>query len=1093
MHAVDEAQHQEPQIWSTRRTLLIGLGSNGLEICDRVVQRVEWELQKWDKVAWVRAFGIETNQGSTFLSEEDRMLITIQQAQYKALVENPSAYQETMGLSSWYDQPTVSAIQDVLTGAGNCRMVGRMAFLYPQNLTAVRERVKAYIETLRGLTSHDATQRFGEALDKSKWKIDLGDGDTAEKFVQVYVVGTLCGGTCSGAFIDFGYMLRDLVRECGYNLYQDAIFTLPHVSYGNTQHVANTFSALTELNHYSSPDSVYEQQMAHKPGRPVRFEGSPPFDHVYLVSSSGSPDTERERLNTAVAQYLYAKVFLQGYAELDAARSNADPHLENMSKYGAPQRYMTFGIASLEYPADQVLRACTSRLCHHAIAAWLSPFEMLDGEVMKRIVEGIGFDVAQVPSKLIECGSDSVAARIGRAIQAACSRVKANSGPLLEFEKKMEAIFERPAGIAKPPEQFESREVYEIVAGRVAELRDEILKDLRGYMERLLFEEAIDDQGGGAYRAECVLNGLRKLLTDRLGAIRGEGSKTPVQQLVDQLLTQMNAVKSEIDTCAHDAALGPALLRGAAIRRLVNQYAKIAKNYYDRRVDDTVQMNGEVPLYQGIIDDVKRLLERLTSQYGLVGQARLVKQHLEKEDNTLSNQHPDIHGTSMFEPGRTVDEEFKAGFDELIEPGSGSKFAKMPLKEAMQEAHKQVLAAWRQLTDDLFRPGRSYFDDPGNEDERKRRRAVPRQRDRDSLMGAAEEILRDVVLKRSVLEMLKTRVGSPHDELKRIFDQSQLLLQVDIADAQHYETGNKAWVYRFSPKADAYPEVAQALQTVEQGILNVKGQDTHDPRRVVFVRERAGFPLGVVAGLTPTMPQYRDKFEEHIANHSATTWSRKGVEWDPIVISKDYQLRRIEAEQLFLVAIACGVLKFGGGMFEYAQTTPGQPLDTLSTSLRTSAHVLMRDNRLRQSIEEDVERAKRLMGAPAFVRDALLKFVNGYPAYDLKLGRIKVDKAYIEDRFLEYCRGDNELRTEWEAARPVVGVDVKDLFKEKGAELPSASGESLKAPVSGCYCPGYRDQPCPQLLMEVDSIDKAEAQRDQLPNRCPRCDKWIHD
>ena len=62
-------------------------------------------------------------------------------------------------------------------------------------------------------------QTIADQLGRPDLNVDLHT-DTV-----VYVVGTLCGGTCSGGAADMGYLLREWV---GYGIDCQAIFTLPH-------------------------------------------------------------------------------------------------------------------------------------------------------------------------------------------------------------------------------------------------------------------------------------------------------------------------------------------------------------------------------------------------------------------------------------------------------------------------------------------------------------------------------------------------------------------------------------------------------------------------------------------------------------------------------------------------------------------------------------------------------------------------------------------------------------------------------------------------------------------------------------------------
>ncbi|MFM6613220.1 MAG: tubulin-like doman-containing protein, partial [Dolichospermum sp.] len=85
----------------------------------------------------------------------------------------------------------------------------------------------------------------------------LQSGLIIEPGLNIFVVGSLCGGTGSGMFLDVGYTLKNLYGEDGAQILGYLVIS-PEL-YGNTTSmIANTYAALQELNYYSSPGTKFE-------------------------------------------------------------------------------------------------------------------------------------------------------------------------------------------------------------------------------------------------------------------------------------------------------------------------------------------------------------------------------------------------------------------------------------------------------------------------------------------------------------------------------------------------------------------------------------------------------------------------------------------------------------------------------------------------------------------------------------------------------------------------------------------------------------------------------------------------------------------
>jgi hypothetical protein len=217
------------------------------------VDRVKWELQDMKRAPWIRLLCIETNdnQESQLRESGDFRTMSISASDYEQILSNPDAYNEKILLTQWVDKQTLEKLpgKQVATGAGNIRMVGRLSFFYEDNYNNIKHAIQERVDDLRRLTVPEAMEKRGTLPDGSNPAVAFG----ANGNVRVIVVGTLCGGTCSGLAADFGFFLRTICNEEERLI---AMYTLPRTDLSSAlepnanRYKRNAYHALLELNHY---------------------------------------------------------------------------------------------------------------------------------------------------------------------------------------------------------------------------------------------------------------------------------------------------------------------------------------------------------------------------------------------------------------------------------------------------------------------------------------------------------------------------------------------------------------------------------------------------------------------------------------------------------------------------------------------------------------------------------------------------------------------------------------------------------------------------------------------------------------------------
>ncbi len=186
---------------------------------------------------------------------------------------------------------------------------------------------------------------------------------------RVFIVSSTTGGTGSGMVLDFGYIVRQVLREL--ELPDDAVCgVLAHCTGRSLQtrdlSTANTYALLSELNHYADLRHIY-------PGDPTAglasFGGEDaPFNHTYLVHLG--EELEADGFTAAVdtlTNYLYHGTLTNAAAFFDKCR---EAQAADGTSASAAPTLRTFGLCQLGFSPDDVPRSAADDLCRNLIVRW---------------------------------------------------------------------------------------------------------------------------------------------------------------------------------------------------------------------------------------------------------------------------------------------------------------------------------------------------------------------------------------------------------------------------------------------------------------------------------------------------------------------------------------------------------------------------------------------------------------------------------------------------------------------------------------------------------------------------------------------------
>lgn len=366
--------------------IFVGLGTTGLRILEEL-RKLVYEEYGVAGLPCFRYIVIETNQDST----ADDLFIPYKPASYEQIklihipIPDLDSIKTPVKKADWLDPKILSLTQrSFIYGAGHRRQIGRLCLW--ENWSAIEPVIIDAVRNVNSMSSRKETETFLKEKYFPRKHIEIENPN--ESLVcatpDVYIVGTLCGGTCSGTFIDIAYTFHHLLtvrsrRTVKGDTNSDiiGIFTIPDRLYAKSPpteiHLASCWAALTELDYYTRDDTVYTSNPS---GKNVSIK-EPPFSTVYLVSKINSAnvgleqDTELEQmcamnLFTEVVAGM-ASVKMENRVNIPAAGTG---YLE-INTDGYIRAFNSFGLSAAWYPRYRIEKATVRRIGLEVLNDWI--------------------------------------------------------------------------------------------------------------------------------------------------------------------------------------------------------------------------------------------------------------------------------------------------------------------------------------------------------------------------------------------------------------------------------------------------------------------------------------------------------------------------------------------------------------------------------------------------------------------------------------------------------------------------------------------------------------------------------------------------
>ncbi len=291
-----------------RPTLVVGVGGGGTAVLQKFVDRLRDQygpVSAWPPVEFL-ALDTDTREMTSRFSSDvlDRVhVVPI------PLISGESYGARSREFLGWLGRRWLYNIPRDQSTDG-FRPLGRLALM--THAARVRDAITSVLTRLEAFGTH---LTFGTECDSAE-----GGSDSP----RVLVVGSINGGTGSGAIVDIAYAIRSELKQRGRgddNVHGILLHATPRSNADRDKARANAYALLSELDHYSRPGSFY-------PGEPLL--GASPFHgdnrvfaqtHV-LQPGSGLGQAEWDLALEQVADFLYCVSLSAGHSILDSAEES---------------------------------------------------------------------------------------------------------------------------------------------------------------------------------------------------------------------------------------------------------------------------------------------------------------------------------------------------------------------------------------------------------------------------------------------------------------------------------------------------------------------------------------------------------------------------------------------------------------------------------------------------------------------------------------------------------------------------------------------------------------------------------------------------
>ena len=517
-------------------TILIGVGGTGNEVLARVRRLVEETYGSLKNFPIISFLVIDTDKeyklnnpgaGGTPFKDNEKYFAKVSGNEVENIMSNMDNFP---WIEAWFPNELERNMTALEAGAGQIRACGRFAFFH--NYHKIKQAFNAACDRVKG---HDNFM-----LDKYNVKVNSNS-------VNVFITGSISGGTGSGMLIDIGYAVRKWLQGQS-SPTTTAIVPMPNAFAGinvGDRVLANGYAALMELSYFSDYRTEYSVQYSAGLSDEIR-DKRPAFDFTYLVGTrNGETEFPLDQIREMIGQNIFLDLTSDFAPHKRSIRDNikgswaqADPGGRGYSK-----QFMSFGLSTIEIPIAQIRTSLSNRLAADFVTWWLNESVVLVPnllEVVQSDLKRIRLTEMEMLIDLSAAGDKSYLAELSNWVNSIRNEINADNklqstqqGFLGVFGSEKGKILEFVNYLQKKVEEYRSDHLREMSPDerlhgdylqKMYDNRNRIIKEGRKNLEAE-FYTILEDRNKGPKFADAFIATVRQIFQNAVEKFRREAEK----------------------------------------------------------------------------------------------------------------------------------------------------------------------------------------------------------------------------------------------------------------------------------------------------------------------------------------------------------------------------------------------------------------------------------------------------------------------------------------------------------------------------------------------------------------------------------------
>lgn len=852
-------------------TVVVGIGGTGAEVLTRVRRLIEEIYGDLTQFPIISFLWIDTDKEYKFTSPEAAGSPFLDYEKYWAKIsgnevrEILSHMEGYPWIESWFPQELERNVTAIEAGAGQIRACGRFAFFY--NYAKIRD---SFNEACNRVKRHEAFMQ-----EQHNVRV-IGNA------LNVFVTGSLSGGTGSGMLIDLGYCLRSWLRGQGNSLIT-AISPLPNAFAGvkvGDRVLANGYAALMELSYFSDHRTEYLAQFDRDLASEIR-DKRPPFDFTYLVGTkNGEAEFDLDQLREMIAQNIFLDL-TSDFAphkrsirdNIKAAWAQADP-----SGRGYPKNFMSFGLAAIEVPIAQIRSSLSNRLAKDLISWWLNelvplppnmteliqadflrPKRFSENELLTDLASGTNKSLMSEISSWVNSLRDEIATE---------DKLQCTSQMINVFSGEKGKILEFPTYLQTKAEEYSNHHLKETATDErvhgdflqaMYDNRNRTIQQGRKDLEAEFYAIICDRTKGPKFAAAFVEN-LRTLLTNASAKYKRESERIWQPNEINR----QNQFEGALQDITHfKGAFG--LTKQAQMERYAEEALSGLEASYVALIQRKARQVG-VEIIESLLEHLERIEQQLTRFNQRLSHIRDEFQQNADRDASRADALK-INGAKLYDR-----EELNSLYKDLLERLAGVSESnksrhELGLDQICHTLSEDILRAasplWKQnrMADEVMQ----LFDIPKLPDVNNSFQKLITERTRSVVINAAGDSLlnQNLAACNRLFRTHKNSQDKIRNEIRLAYEKSHPLIL--LSDGVMMAAG-------FTPALNAKIAIVGGKTTSDAIARNllpfllerVGSEDSITPlgdaerHRIVFVQELGGFSLRCIDGMRELQRSYQD-------------------------------------------------------------------------------------------------------------------------------------------------------------------------------------------------------------------------------------------